>query len=171
MSYRNVKAAILSRLDEIETDALKYRAGQPRDKQGQFAGAGSGGGAAAEQITAGPDASTINSRNRIVSQTTGSALDKEAAEFRKEGSQTYSSQQTSPNMGTRYFIDISNKDPQIQATQAAKAQQKLDTISTEVRHAYTGAMTYSSQMNSPNMGTRVFMDVDLSRSSFTRLLP
>ncbi len=84
--------------------------------------------------------------------------------YRAGGSQTYVSSQTSPNMGERTFIDISNKDSKLEQEHSNSAQKALDSLSSDIRSQNPGSQTYVSSMKSPNMGTRTFMDVELSKS-------
>lgn len=137
------------------TFELKYAAGQPRDGHGRFANAGGGVGvdAAGQAAAAAHNASDIRS-------TVQTELGTKASSFREKGSQTYvSTMMESPNMGERHFIDISNKDSKIQSKQASEVQSYMDGMSTSIRGRYPGTQTYVSQQTSPNMGTRVFMDV------------
>lgn len=91
-------------------------------------------------------------------------LEEEARKNRDSGSQTYTSMlMVSPNMGNRHYVDISNRSKKIELEQAAALQKTLDFIATEIRNQHSEVQTYVSQETSPNMGTRVFMDVDWSK--------
>jgi hypothetical protein len=80
-----------------------------------------------------------------------------ARKARDRGAQTYTSSMTSPNMGERHFMDISHKDPRVEAQLVSEVQGHMDTISAQ--HRAAGSKTYVSSSKSPNMGTRVFMDI------------
>ena len=73
---------------------------------------------------------------------------------------------SSPNLtgGTRHFVDISNKDSSVEKAQAEKIQKLMDAKASIIRSGSSSrTQTYVSSMSSPNMGTRVFMDVKIGK--------
>lgn len=154
-------------------------AGRPGEIGGSGGGGGGGAGADGERTRA-PDSERYPagfssraeyeasndfkvSKARKLYDGVQPALDDQASAFRSEGSQTYvSSLYRSPNMGERTFMDISNPDKTVESRQVLDAQRELDKVASSIRDT-GGARTYVSSEKSPNMGTRVFIDVELKR--------